>query len=601
MYHEVAKGRSFNKPRGVLIHEDNLYDWIMANGDEPIGMSIFQYDDHMIEVMETESPSIWYNQAACPWVPIDIDKGDNTDEKTLDTVRACLYGLASLNLCAENYKIYFSGTGYHIMIHGGCFNFPEKHKDLPYVVKATMENLMTHIKLWDAVDDKVYMRTSIIRCPYSLNPKQGLFKIPLSLQEVMSLKPEDIHKLAETKRLDFPWLDDYYGNDELANFVVIDIPPIPAYSKVAEPKNRYSCIYRMLSDGPVQGTRNNTLLVLSSHFMSMGVPSHLTKDLLLTWNDKSLDERLVIEKVEQVYLKKYRYTCKNRLMKKFCSTRCHLYSNQTKIVGNIAKPSDILAQAKETDFVKLKREGMQIGKLFGVKGFSVMRGEIVSLLGVTKAGKTTLVKNILYGMDLVNPTVMEPIANLRKTLYYSSEQAPNMFYFTAMQMMEGCTEEYANNNREQLYNKWEQRLSVVNPVGYLPNKESLYKDIIDEEPEVVVIDTLEHAVSGMYNEHQAMKDLMIHMQQISLDTGIIFFIISQVGRADSRDLNIDLFSGKGSGSIENQSRKVFAIYPSKGDKNIKTVVFLADSYGEIPDEEISLFRTRSGRFKVIYT
>jgi hypothetical protein len=27
MLYEVAKGKGFSKPRGILIHEDELYDW----------------------------------------------------------------------------------------------------------------------------------------------------------------------------------------------------------------------------------------------------------------------------------------------------------------------------------------------------------------------------------------------------------------------------------------------------------------------------------------------------------------------------------------------------------------------------------------------
>ncbi len=82
MFYEVAQGKSFNSPRGVLIHEDKLYDWVMANSDTPIGMSVFAYKDVDFDIMNTESPSIWYNQAYCPFNPIDIDKSDNSDDKT---------------------------------------------------------------------------------------------------------------------------------------------------------------------------------------------------------------------------------------------------------------------------------------------------------------------------------------------------------------------------------------------------------------------------------------------------------------------------------------------------------------------------------------
>ena len=40
MLYEVAEGEGFSKPRGILIGGDELYEWVLANGDEQIGMSI---------------------------------------------------------------------------------------------------------------------------------------------------------------------------------------------------------------------------------------------------------------------------------------------------------------------------------------------------------------------------------------------------------------------------------------------------------------------------------------------------------------------------------------------------------------------------------
>ena len=55
MLYEVAKGKGFSKPRGILIHEDELYDWVLANGDEQIGMSIYGYRDQDKEIL-SETP-----------------------------------------------------------------------------------------------------------------------------------------------------------------------------------------------------------------------------------------------------------------------------------------------------------------------------------------------------------------------------------------------------------------------------------------------------------------------------------------------------------------------------------------------------------------
>ena len=164
MYWEVAKGEGFSRPRGILINDQDLYDWVITNGDQQIGMSVFGYRDEDVGNLQVEPVSNWFCQAFCPWIPIDIDKSDNSDEHTLHTLQSLLYALQNdLNLWEHSIKVYFSGSGYHVMIHGDCFGFPENHSDLPYIVKATMENLSKKIGFWDLIDDKVYMRTSIIR------------------------------------------------------------------------------------------------------------------------------------------------------------------------------------------------------------------------------------------------------------------------------------------------------------------------------------------------------------------------------------------------------------------------------------------------------
>lgn len=602
MLYEVAKGKSFNSPRGILVHEDDLFDWVMEHGDDSIGMSTFQYKDEDKSVMEAEAPSAWFNQAYCDWVPIDVDKGDNSDVAVLHTTRSLLFQLQDIGLQASNLKVYFSGTGYHLMIHSGCFDFPKDHKDLPYVVKSTMENVARKIGFWEHIDDKVYMRTSIIRCPFSKNPKSGLYKTPLSINEVMSLVPEEIHALASSKRLDFQWEDEYHGDGELASYVNLKVPPIPVYSRVVEPVNNYSCIYKILDAGPIEGSRNNTVLVLASHFMRMGVPSYLAKQALLAWNNSSLDDKIINEKVEQVYEKKYKYSCRSRIMKAACSTRCIHYNKQTTSPGTSLSFEDIIENAKKRDFLKELAEGIKIGDILGFQQpgqFVVTRGEIVTLLGPTKSGKSTLMKNLVLGIDIANPGRLLHESTLRKTVYYTAEQASEHFLVTCCQILEGCSKDMAFANKDALLDKWKQRLSHIMPIDLMPDDATLRDHIQMYNPEVVVIDTLEHAVgSDNNNEHLGIKNFMLGLQRVCSEYGTIFYIVSQVNRYDAKDNKIALFSGKGSGAIENQSRKVFGI-STTGDSKIKKIDLFADTYGEIPDENVTVYLQRSLRFKKI--
>lgn len=612
MLYEVAKGKGFSQPRGILIKEDDLYDWIIANGDSQIGMSIYAYREQDEQVLKETPVKDWMIQAYLPWFPIDIDKGDNSDEATLNILKKFLYQFDQLGLREENYKLYFSGRGYHIMIHGDCFNFPESHQDLELIVRLTKEKLLSSMEMSNLVDHSIYHRKAIIRCPYSLNLKAQLYKIPLSRYEALTLSIDQIKELAKTQRLDFNWID-HYGDGELERYLPTELPKIASYEKVIEPYKRASCIYNRLVRGPIEGSRHIDTLVLAAHLASAGIPSMMAKEFLLMWNNTisekttPLETKKIIELVEQAYRRGYEYSCNNAQKRgvngELCSTRCMLYNKRNHVPDETPDPTLIINEAKKIDFVRMRKEGWQIGQLFGIEDFSVIKGEIVTLLGVTKAGKTTLMKNLLFGVNMHTNTLI-PIEQLRTAYYYSSEQPPDLFYFTALQLLEDARDYHITRSMDyqaSLYEKWKDRLSKIVPIGGLPTIEAIRAHCESKNrPEIVVIDTIDHAVSEAKSEHQAIKDFMVNIQQIAHQTGVIFCLVSQTRRDDSREGTINLFSGKGSGSIENQSRKVLSIRPSSKD-SIKVVQFHADTYAPIYDAPIELFRTMGGRFKILYS
>ena len=102
--------------------------------------------------------------------------------------------------------------------------------------------------------------------------------------------------------------------------------------------------------------------------------------------------------LEQAYRRGYDYSCNNAQKRgvngELCSTRCIHYSERNHATAESPDPDLIIKQAKKINFVKMRKEGLQIGAQFGVDDFAAIRGEVISLLGVTKAGKTTLMKNL---------------------------------------------------------------------------------------------------------------------------------------------------------------------------------------------------------------
>ena len=79
-YLEIARGTPVN--RGIMIEANKLVNYI---GNEPLYRSVYLYDESAIEyVKENETLKNFFCFRYIDKIPIDIDKGDNSNEKTLD-------------------------------------------------------------------------------------------------------------------------------------------------------------------------------------------------------------------------------------------------------------------------------------------------------------------------------------------------------------------------------------------------------------------------------------------------------------------------------------------------------------------------------------
>ena len=201
-YVEIARGIPHN--RGIIIPAETLVNYIdKAPYTNPLYRSVYLYDNSAKEYVEQNgSLRDFFGIRYIDKVPIDIDKRDNTDEKTLDILRGTILELEEADIGCESFQSYFSGSGYHLILTASLFEF-KPGIDLPYIVKQTCK------KLFPQIDSSIYMRTGIYRVQHTVNHKTGLYKIPLTRDEVMNLDASDILEMAkenfrEHSNLDLP-------------------------------------------------------------------------------------------------------------------------------------------------------------------------------------------------------------------------------------------------------------------------------------------------------------------------------------------------------------------------------------------------------------
>ena len=412
-YIEIAIGSTAR--RGQFIPLEHLPQYL-SKYSKTMAMfqSVYLYPDEILDYLRSHNSIKGYTGSqSLSFVPIDIDKGEDSIEYTLQRLRAVIFKLEQEGLNAENYQVYYSGRGYHIEIHAGCFGF-QASSDLPYLLKETMK------KISNDIDLAVYKRGALYRCKHSLNTKSGRYKIPLSYSEMMNLSAIDIEKKASTQRLSFPY-EQLYGDGELAHLIVKDVPTIRNFTKVVEPFKIVPCIQAIYNAGPQKGSRNNSILRMVSHFRRCGIPSNATKAALLAWNAGSLEEQLILSKVEYIYNSNYKYGCSDYLLKKFCSPRCIHFKRKDYLVDvfNADQLQKSFEERLSTDWTG---RVIDLGRIFGLhKSIDtiIYPGELVTIFGPTGCNKTALAQNIVLGYDMEHD-IIDRSLNI-PTLYLTLE------------------------------------------------------------------------------------------------------------------------------------------------------------------------------------
>jgi archaellum biogenesis ATPase FlaH len=490
-----------------------------------------------------------------------------------------LFELEELGVQKRSYQIYYSGTGYHIEISEEVFNFPQGTSDLPFIVKETMNNL------FGDVDLSVYNRTSIYRCENTLNQKSNLYKIPLTNSQLSRNKAEEIKDKARNQvKLN---REPIWGDGELEDKVITEVPKVRVLQSNAEPTNIVPCVQKMYKLGPEEGSRNNTLMRIASHFFRHGIPSEAAKAALLHWNNGQLEDAVIIKKVEDTYSGGYKYGCKDVLMEKHCQPNCIHYKRKDYLVD--VKSSDELqtelASRLETDF---SGRVIDLAKLFGVedKDATVYPGELVTIFGSTGANKTALAQNIVLGYNAEDDEIKKE-AQI-PTLFLSLELSGFVMHRRNLQIVSGTSKDEVVKNYQELYEYHKEELSHIIMQSISPTIQQIQEKIKQLQPKCVVIDYID-LVDVPYNkrgEYEKLNYISHSLSNIAVNEDIIIVQISQVSRDYSRNQIMDLYAAKGSGAIENASRKVIGITGSSETADKKMSIY-KNSDGDLFEVELN--------------
>lgn len=587
MYIEQVIGNKY--ARGKLVDLESFHDNVYEHGrEQPIFRSVFLYTSpENVSKLRGKSVKYYDGSYGIDEIPIDIDRGDSSDEFTLNKVRGVVGKMQDYGLGFENFLVYFSGSGYHIHMSAELFDLRES-PDIPWLVRKTVESMFG-----TTADLSVYSRTSLIRAAFSKSEKTGLYKIPLTEEELFSLNWRAIHELARNRHGMIPTIGAI--KPILKHLVPAEVPIIRALGNVVEPGRVVPCIQKMYKMGAVEGNRNQTLLRLVSHFKRSGIPSDGTLAALLHWNKGSLNDRRIIEAVENGYNKPYRYGCADPMMRAKCDPRCVFFKNKdynVEVKTAISLQEELVSRI-ESDFTG---RVIDLGATLGLMGKEsvIYPGEMLTIFGKTGCNKTALAQAIALGYNANTDTIDR---NLQiPTLYLSLEVAGWFMHRRNLQILGDVNKLDATKNARELFATHEKELSHVVMQTIAPTMEQIEEKVKELRPHCVIVDYVEllEPPKGVSGPTDQIRHACQKLRSLAVNQDIVVVMLSQTSRAMSREEVLDLYSAKGSGAIENSSSHVLAIN-GKNTSPDRTMEMLKASDGEL--YETKLFWTPSFRLK----
>ena len=575
MFVEIAQNNP--RSRNTLIKKGDLAKYIQP--EVPLYRSVYLYDEVAKGIIE-ESGTVakYYGERYIDKIIVDIDKGYNSDAETLRRTLVCVHALADLDVHPGSaIQPYFSGTGYHLILSNETFNFAPS-EDLPYIVKKTMSNLLP------GIDEMVYIRTAIYRVAHTVNKKTGLYKVPLTMKELMHKTPEEIMEIAKTPRLDFPYAE-LVGDGELEEYIISETPKLKQFSTTAENNKVVPCIQRMLTGGPQQGNRNNTIMRIASHFRRSGIPSEFAKASILHWNENSLDESVVVDKIEQTYNKGYQYGCNDELLLKHCQTKCIHFKHKDYTI-DVKNVADLQAEFHERMSTDFGGRSIDLSKMFHLPkdmDCTIYPGELVTIFGPTGSSKTTFAQNIALGVDFVEDRIV-PEWQI-PTLFLSLELSAWYMHRRHLQIVSGLSKEEVSENYQDVYEAHKDKLQHLVIQTISPTLEQIQNKIKNLQPAVVIVDYIDLVETNRKGEYEQIKYISHSLSNMAVNNDLIIIQVSQVAREYSRNEVLDLYAGKGSGAIENASRKVIGLN-GQANSSVKKVQLFKNTDGELFDAEL---------------
>ena len=542
--------------------------------DRDTFVSLYDYDKDVVDYVQKKGKLAGYDGVI--YMPdefiLDVDGTNILNAK--DKLTGLMILLDELNLA---YKVYFSGTGFHVGIHSSAFRW-KPCNDLHIRVKKELNSK----GIFEYADPSVTDKTRIIRLLNTKNSKSNLWKTELD-STILSLTGKEFVENIES----YASKPQKCSDDHLECLPVFDLleasqpnqshtkklteEPVSSKGRQPDPMN-YPCIQRMLY-GSVVGSRHMVALRLSA-WLRWLYPEETVRLIMNDWRervdnpDKPFKQKELDTIIDNCYEghdgNGYRYGCNDVIMDKHCQNTCRLFKSKKS-----QNTMDAEMMEKEMiDFYKRDLNPINFKEAYNCD-FPIYPGEVVILQAPPASMKTMFLQNMM-------------VAFKRPTYFIEMEMSPRQIWSRFAMIETGMTEEELAEHYKKYNNGISQKFNWLTvDFGSLYTHE-LEKRIatLPVKPEIVVVDHMGLFRSKKHDHNMKVEEASQALMELAVKHNVIVFTVSEISKQAMVE-GMNIASSRGSFRVAYNANKILSLKPFKDEKGeIKMLQLVSDKNRE---------------------
>ena len=269
------------------------------------------------------------------------------------------------------------------------------------------------------------------------------------------------------------------------------------------------------------------------------------------------------------------------------------------------------------DHVKMREEYQEYAKNLSASkvftGFAgldskmngIRPGEVVTILAPTNTGKSALALNLLYNSAKQDEGLV---------FYFSTELSNNDVYERFVQLhfnysVQQVETIYAQNQDDSEIVKIIETVQNIycvikklSPVD-IPKFVQFISEQTGKKARLIIVDHLQGLkLPKSINKAEALDDTMQYLKEVAINTKLPIILTAHVSREQAKAKELNIYSGKGSGEIENSSQILFTLenfreLPEDCKPDIPINIFTDHNNNKIELLRLTAHKTKRGKYR----